>query len=390
MHDKYRFKILIVSSLNFGGAETQLLRLIPRINRDIFDVRVAYYNSRTSFVKEVLEDAGIPIEFLGSEPWSKRRFILNGMAFMKKERFDVVHAWLSSANHYARLCALLRRVPVIIGGLRGKRGLDGIWPVVYSLMNPLCSGWIVNSRELKEYAERKMYFLHPDSIVRIPNGLEIDEEVHFRKGEHTRYDALKSRRAVIGIVGRFHPIKNHQLFLEMARELTKTGVDADYWIVGDGDLRSAIEDTIDRYQLGDRVKMLGICEDVDVALSRMDVLVLTSDSESCPNALLEAMRAALPVVSTRCTSLEEIIEEGKNGYTVDLGDVKGLADKVNLILSHPEKAREMGRYSRRIIEQRFTVSMAVKCLEEAYIHFLRYESVRHCVLREKLSHFGLL
>lgn len=390
MHNKSRFKILIVSTLHLGGAQVQLSRLIPQINKDLFDVRIAYSKSDTSFVKGVLEDAGVPIEFLGSEPWSKTRFFLNALPFMKRECFDVVHAWDASANQYARACALLRRVPVVIGGLRGTPALDGIWPAVYSLMNPLCSGWIVNSRAMKEYAERKLRFLRADSFVTIPNGLEIGEDVHFRKGERTRYDALKSGRPVVGIVGRFHPIKNHQLFLEMAHELTEAGVDADYWIVGDGQLRPELENTINRHQLADRVKMLGVCEDVDVALSRMDMLVLTSDSESCPNALLEAMRAALPVVSTRCTSLEDIVEEGKNGYTVDRGDAKGLSEKVNLVLSNPDKAQEMGRYSRQIIEQKFAVSVAVKCLEEAYIHFIRYESKRHNGLCEKLSHFGLL
>lgn len=381
-----RIKVLVVcGSLGVGGAEVQTSRLVPRLNRDIFDVQVAYYVPESGFPKQALLDGGIKVTCLSGKQWDKRRFFKASMYFMRREKFDLVHAVQDSDNHYARIPAILSGVPVVIGGLRGARGLKGRWVLLYSLMNFRCAGWIVNSRKLKELAEKRMYFMRRSPIKIIRNGIEIESERDFNNQEITYYDNLKTGKPVVGIVGRLHPVKNHLLFVEMARQLTAYGVDADYWIIGDGEMRSEIERTVADFGLSSRVKLLGLCEDVDVALSRIDVCVLTSNSESCPNALLEAMRASLPVISTKCTSLEDIIEEGLNGFTVNLGDVGALVEKVSLVLSDKEKLKEMGRHSRHIIEERFSISTAVNDLEEAYLYFLKRKSDYCPRLKAKLD-----
>lgn len=390
-----KIKILVISgSLGVGGAEVQISKILPRLSRDVFDVQVAYYSDEDSvgYPKKILMDSGIPVTFLGVKgtEWNKRRFLISAFKFMKKEKFDLVHAIQHSDNHYGRIPAILTGVEVVIGGLQGKKGLEGMWALLYSLMNLRCNGWIVNSQMLKNWAEERMYFMDRSPVMIVRNGLELDIDERFRRDEFTSYDQLKSNRPIIGIVGRLHPVKNHLTFVAMAHLLTQAGVDADYWIIGEGRMRGEIEEAIGRCGLQDRVKLLGLREDVDVALSRMDIGVLTSDSESCPNALLEAMRASLPVVSTNCTLLEGIIEEGINGHVVDIGDAQGLADKVRLLLSDAEKRHEMGIRSRQIIEEKFNLSLAVNDLESAYVRFLTKKSSLSPKLQKKLAEVGLL
>lgn len=381
-----RIKVLVVcGSLGVGGAEVQAARLLPRLNKELFDVQVAYYVPNAGFPKKLLEDNGIRVTYLSGTEWNKRQYLLSAVDFMKQERFDLVHAFQDSDNHYGRVPAILTGVPVVIGGLQGKRGLHGRWPLLYSMINFRCAGWIVNSRMLKEWAEQKMNFMQYSPAVIVRNGLLLNDECQFKRNEFTCYDQMKSKRPVIGIIGRLHPVKNHQMFIEMARLLTLAGVDADYWIIGEGEMRNSIEQTVKVAGLEDRIKLWGCREDVDAALCRMDIGVLTSDSESCPNALLEAMRASLPVVSTKCTSLEEIVEEGKNGFTVNVGDAQELANKVHLLLADEEKRLEMGGHSRKIIEQKFSIAAAVKDLENAYLYFLIRKSGTYPRLREKLA-----
>jgi glycosyltransferase involved in cell wall biosynthesis len=118
----------------------------------------------------------------------------------------------------------------------------------------------------------------------------------------------------------------------------------------------------------------------------MDVFVLTSDSESCPNALLEAMRAALPVVSTRCTRLEEIIHEGENGFTVAVGDHRSLARQVERILADPAKALAMGNHSRQIVTESFSMDVAVQKLQQAYLGLAAQETQRSPRLATTLAY----
>ncbi len=387
-----RIKVLVVGGApRAGGAETQLAKLLPRLNRNIFDVQVAYYNSAPpGLPKTLLEQGNIPLTFLGSAEWSRRKFFSDAIAFMKRHRFDLVHAWFSSANHYGTIPAIMCQVPVVIGGMRGKIGFESFWPLIYSFMNLAFSGWIVNSRELKEFIERKLWFLKSTKIFTIHNGLVIDDDRTCGKGESTFFDGLKSDRPVVGIVGNLRPIKNHLLFIEMIKHLTDSGVNADYWIIGDGPMRPEIEHAIARYNLTDRVKMLGYRGDVDCALSRMDVFVLTSNSESCPNVLLEAMKASVPVVATNCTSLEEIIEEGVNGFVVPIGDAQGLCKRVKQVLADNGLRLRMGRASYKIVKEHFSMDLAVRELENAYIELLKSKSRTNSDLREKIQKLGLI
>jgi len=391
MVETEQIRVLVVCvSLGVGGAETQLARLLPRLNKKIFDAQVAYYEPVTGFPKNLLEEGGIPVKFLGSDKWSRRQVFSNAIAFMKQERFDLVHAWLSSANHYGRIPALITGVPVVIGGLRGEDGLDGLWPLVYLLMNLKCSGWIVNSRKLKEFVEKKLWFVKRNDIFTIHNGIVVDDDERLEKSKRTFFDELKSNRPVVGIVADLRPEKNHFLFVEMAKHLTESGLDVDYWIIGDGPMRPQIENFIDKLNLKSRIRMLGCCKEVDVALSRMDIAVLTSDLESCPNALLEAMKASLPVVATNCTSLEDIIEEGVNGFTVPVGNIQELCKRVRQVLADDGLRLRMGQASYRMVKERFSMTSAVKELENVYIELLKRKSKMNLGLRKKIQKLGLI
>jgi len=82
----------------------------------------------------------------------------------------------------------------------------------------------------------------------------------------------------------------------------------------------------------------------------MDVFVIPSLSEGCPNVLLEAMAAARPIVATRTGAIPEIIRDGESGILVDAGDAPQIAEAVLYLLSHPEKAEKMGRGAYQRIE----------------------------------------
>jgi glycosyltransferase involved in cell wall biosynthesis len=75
----------------------------------------------------------------------------------------------------------------------------------------------------------------------------------------------------------------------------------------------------------------------------MDVFVLPSLSEGCPNTLLEAMAAGRPIVATKTGAIPEIIRDGENGLLVDPGDSDQIRDAVLYLLDHPKKAEAMGR-----------------------------------------------
>lgn len=384
-------KLLVVcGSLGVGGAEMQAARMLPCLDRSLFDLEVVYYNYKSGPPKLELERQGIPVNYLGRPTWDRNAYLRDAFSYMRSKRFDLVHAWSASANHYGRLPALLAGVPVVIGGLLGKGGLNGLWPFVYSGMNLACDGWIVNSDDLKAFALDKMFLNRFSPVVVVENGIDLKQDRAELARRIPFYTALKGDRPVVGLVARLHPIKNHNMLLEAAANLHAQGVDADYWIIGDGPARDDIASKINEFQLGNYVRMLGQRDDVEAAYEVMDAVVLTSDSEGCPNALLEAMRASMPIISTQCTSLDHVIVEGVNGFIVPVGAHRDLAERLKQLLHDSALRRQFGAASRSMVEKKFSMPVATQRLEQTYLNFLKQGMLRHAPLRCKLSGLGVV
>ncbi len=113
--------------------------------------------------------------------------------------------------------------------------------------------------------------------------------------------------------------------------------------------------------------MLGRSEDVAGFLPHVSVLLCTSKFEGCPNAVIEGMRAKLPVVMTNCADTDLLIEQGASGYVVPLGDVEALALRTNELLNDSEKRLQFGQRARELAESHFMASNSAWLLARIYV-----------------------
>jgi len=98
----------------------------------------------------------------------------------------------------------------------------------------------------------------------------------------------------------------------------------------------------------------------------VDILLLPTVREGLPLAVMEAMSCGLPVVATNCSSLPELIDEGKGGFLCGLGDVNEFAEKVNLLAENQSLRQEMGVYNRTKVEEMFTLNRMVSEYKELF------------------------
>ena len=164
-----------------------------------------------------------------------------------------------------------------------------------------------------------------------------------------------------------HPVR----LLSIARLVEKKGIadavravalvpDVAYDVIGDGPLRSDLESLIEALGVTDRVRLLGSQPPAEVArhLQRTDVLVAPSvtaadgDQEGIPVAIMEAMAAGLPVVSTFHSGIPELVEHGVTGLLVGEGDVEGLAAALRALVAEPERRQAMGAAGRGAVAAR--------------------------------------
>jgi glycosyltransferase involved in cell wall biosynthesis len=120
------------------------------------------------------------------------------------------------------------------------------------------------------------------------------------------------------------------------------------------------------------VRLLGKLENEDVwpLLKLCDVFCQPSRSEGMSNALLEAMGCGLPCVATAVGGTPEVLEDGLTGYIVPSEDHQAAAARILRLLGDPERARNMGRLARRVVEERFSAQGMIRNMVGRYDQLL--------------------
>lgn len=237
----------------------------------------------------------------------------------------------------------------------------------YKLLRPLI-GWlwrdadalVAVSNGLRSYAHETT----PDLPIEvIPNAIELSVFTPPRQRQHDGPVRLL-------FVGRFNAFKNVETLLEAAGCLKERDVDNfELQLMGDGERRSNLERLTVEKGLTRHVRFLGWVERSAIVerYRQADLFVTATTWEGMPNTVLEGMACGLPVVATRVSGLDQLVQEGVNGYLVNINDATTLADRLTELIDNPYERRRMGKESRRIAEQEF----AWEYITEQYVAIYR-------------------
>jgi glycosyltransferase involved in cell wall biosynthesis len=147
----------------------------------------------------------------------------------------------------------------------------------------------------------------------------------------------------VGMVACLKPQKAPLDFVEVAAEVLEREPDTRFVLVGDGDLRPAVEARLRARGIAPRVTLTGWRRDIPDLMRSFDVLLHTSRWEGLPRVFPEAMATAIPIVATRVDGAPEAIEDGVNGRLFDPGDLEGMAGAVVALVRDRDLRERMGR-----------------------------------------------
>ncbi len=187
-------------------------------------------------------------------------------------------------------------------------------------------------------------------------------------GEKIRKELnLSEKQPLVGIVGRLAQEKGHKFLFEAANEIIKEFPDCRFLVVGTGPLRKELEQMCVNLGIKDKVLFLGLRTDIPEITAAFKVAVVAAvDCESSSITMKEAMALQKPVVSTSFPGAYEIVEDGRNGIVVPIGDSKKMSEAIISILKDPDKAHRMGLRGREIVEEKFTEKIWADKMEEVY------------------------
>jgi glycosyltransferase involved in cell wall biosynthesis len=171
---------------------------------------------------------------------------------------------------------------------------------------------------------------------------------------------------VVGNIAALVPHKGQRHLIEAAHIVVQKLPDVRFVILGEGELREALERLIKEYRLEKHVLLPGFRTDVLGCLKSFDLFVMSSVTEGLGTSLLDAMACSRPIVATTAGGIPEVVEEGVTGLLVPPRDHTAMADAIVALISDQSRRRQMGDAGFARVNDRFTVERMVAATAAVY------------------------
>ncbi|ACB51271.1 glycosyl transferase, group 1 [Crocosphaera subtropica ATCC 51142] len=167
-------------------------------------------------------------------------------------------------------------------------------------------------------------------------------------------------------LGRLSEQKGQYLLIEAASKLVGEGYDFKLILVGDGELRQPIEESINRFNLEDTVEITGWATQAQVQkyILQSQVMVLPSFAEGLPVVIMESLALGRPVISTYIAGIPELVIPGESGWLVPAGSVEALVSTMKTVLDTPiSELKNMGKIGIKLVKENHNVTQEAQKLK---------------------------
>jgi glycosyltransferase involved in cell wall biosynthesis len=359
----------MTNNFETGGSERQFSVLAQNLRPEQFHVHLGCIQNIGPFAKAFGE---VPEFWLGPNLYGLKswRTRLRLSRDLQRQNIQIAHAFDFYTNLTLIPAARFARVPVVIGSQRQLGDLLTPWQFrAQAAAFRYCDAVICNSQAAADRLADDG--LSREKLVVIGNALPAAAFASAPPAVARKAGTLR-----VGMVARMNArYKNHSGFLRIAKRISQNTPDVEFLLAGDGPLRNELEREAQTLGIGDRVIFLGDRRDIPAVMASLDVAVLTSDSESLSNVILEAMAAGLPVVAYGVGGNPELVssENAKlqRGELIYAGDEAGFAAAVERLLETPSMRAQFGQNARKFAEENFGLENVRSRYEECYRSLLR-------------------
>ena len=354
--------IHIVEDLGTGGLEKIVSNIVVTLDRARFHPEV-WCLARGGEVAEEIVARGVKVRISAMGKHPSPGFLLGLASRLRRINARIVHCHGYTACTVGRVAAVLARTSQVFAHIHTQ----GLWLQprqrrLERVLSAFSTKIICVSESVRRFVVQEERIPREKTAV-IYNGVP---DPLLPDGEYARrHFGIREEAKVLGCVASLEPHKGHAILIEAVRIARVALNDLVLLIVGDGSLRNQLERSA--REAGIKAVFTGRIEDVGLALAAMDAVALLSlEREGLSLAIIEAMAASKPIISTRLGGLPEIVEDRANGLLCGPGDSAEAAGCILKILGNAEVGRSMGEVGRRTFLKNFTVGRMVSEIERLY------------------------
>ncbi len=374
--------MLLITTLTFGGAETQMVRLATELKSAGWKVTVVCMIPPTAYTS-ILEQAGIPIFSLDMPRGvPDPRGIFRLARLIRQFKPDVLHGHMVHANLLGRITRLFAHVPVVISTVHNLRetsekgGPTWYKERLYRITDFLADRTtIIAQSAFERYVQ--VGAVPRSKLDIIPNGVDTHRfKPSLPLREKTRAELGLGSDFVWLAVGRLVEQKDYPNLLRAVQMLTPAN-----WqllIVGDGNLRESLQALSKDLGVGDKVRFIPPREDVLAFYAAADAFVMSSEFEGMSAALQEAIAMALPSVVTDVGANRDLVCDGVTGYVVPPKASSRLGQAMDSLMTAPAACREQfGRNARHFAVSNYEFKTVARKWFDLYERCLERKAARH-------------
>lgn len=352
------FIMHLVHSLECGGTERVLVSLLRAFDHGAMRHAVVTQRTAGPLAAQLSDEiACIPLALKGRARMAGLRLA----QVCRHLRPAVLHArnvntWSDALA--ARIFCPTMRLVLGFHGLQGGAGFSRRDRTVARIANKMGARFASVSLHGRRKMASELGLRH-EQIHYLPNGIHLPSGLTRKSGSMRSQLGYGTDEFVLGIVGSLTPVKGHELLLSAIAVAKSNNPQLRLLVVGGGPLKAPLEAVAAALGLQQQVRFLGPRNDVPDILSALNGYVCASHSEGMSNALLEAMAAELPVVSTDVGDHSLLIRDGIDGLLVPPNNPKAMAEAIQSLMSARAQAHTMARNAvQRVREFDFTKAVS--------------------------------
>jgi glycosyltransferase involved in cell wall biosynthesis len=353
-----------------SGAEEHILQLLTGLDRKQFRPSLACTPELARLLEPDLPE-DVQVCQLHLDGLADFRGALKLGAFLRKSRIQILHSHMFRASLFASPIGRINRVPVIVETAHVREVWRKGWKASF-VIDRTAATFVDQTIAVSNAIAR--YLIDSKGIAK--NKITVIPTAPALSAPATKNRSAAERKCSLGIsgtdplivlAGRLEPQKGHWVAIDAMTAILKEFPRAQLVFLGEGGLRSQLEELVQSKQLGASVRFAGYQRNIRDWFAAADLSILPSFYEGLPMTALESLAEGCPMVATAVDGTPEVIRNGETGILVPAGDAVQLGQAIRVMLRDREFSQRTALAGQRDVLENFSVGKLLLRTQELYL-----------------------